>query len=60
MPEAAGTSPAAALDPPAWRAGRDTQFEKAVEILMAELKKNPPPVHKRPAFPNYHRRSASN
>jgi len=33
-------------------AGRDPQLEKAVELVMAELKKNPPvkPVH--PAYPN--------
>ncbi len=48
------------MDPAAWRAGRDLQLEKAVEILMAELKKSPPPVHKRPVFPNYHRRGTSN
>ncbi|MFH1573402.1 MAG: PDZ domain-containing protein, partial [Acidobacteriota bacterium] len=32
-------------------AGRDPQLEKAIEIVMAELKKNPPPEHKRPPFP---------
>jgi len=41
------------LDPAAWRQGRDPQLEKAVEILMEELKKNPATKSKRPAFPVY-------
>jgi tricorn protease len=32
-------------------AGRDPQLEKAIEVVMAELKKNPPPTPKRPAYP---------
>ena len=49
------------LDPEAWRQGRDPQLEKAVEVVMAELKKNPRPQHKRPAYPNYHNgRAAKN
>ncbi|CAN5472739.1 S41 family peptidase [soil metagenome] len=32
-------------------AGRDPQLEKAIEIVMAELKKNPPDATARPAFP---------
>jgi len=43
------------MDPKEWRKGRDPQLERAVEIAMEELKKNPPPAHKKPAFPNYHR-----
>ena len=43
------------LDPKAWRAGRDTQLEKAVELAMADLKKNPIAEPHRPAFPNYHK-----
>jgi C-terminal processing protease CtpA/Prc len=31
------------FDPQAWRQGHDPQLEKAVELVMAELKKNPPP-----------------
>ncbi|HMG35478.1 MAG TPA: PDZ domain-containing protein [Blastocatellia bacterium] len=43
------------MDPAAWRAGRDPQLEKAVEVLLEELKKHPLPPHpKRPPFPNYH------
>jgi tricorn protease len=42
------------LDPALWRAGRDPQLERAVEWLLDEIKKNPRPQHRRPAFPNYH------
>ena len=43
------------LDPRAWRQGHDPQLEKAVEIAMDELQKNPLPSHPRPPYPNYHR-----
>ncbi len=43
------------LDPAEVRKGRDPQLEKAVEVVLEELKKNPPPKLRRPAFPNYHR-----
>jgi tricorn protease len=33
-------------------AGHDPQLEKAVEVLMADLKKNPPARPKRPAYPS--------
>ncbi len=42
-------------DPALVRKGRDPQLEKAVEVALEELKKNPPPVLRRPAFPNYNR-----
>jgi tricorn protease len=42
-------------DPEAVRQGKDPQLEKAVELVMAELKKNPPPKYARPAFPNYYK-----
>jgi tricorn protease len=42
-------------DPALVRKGRDPQLEKAVEVVLEELKKNPPPVLRRPAFPNYNR-----
>lgn len=32
-------------------AGRDPQLEKAIEIVLAELKKNPPPRSTRPPYP---------
>jgi tricorn protease len=42
------------LDPKLWRQGKDPQLEKAVEVAMAELKRNPPPRYKKPAYPNYY------
>jgi tricorn protease len=44
------------MDPKAWRQGRDPQLERAVEVAMAALQKNPPKPTKRPAYPNYHTR----
>ena len=44
------------FDPWEWREGKDPQLEKAVEVVLAALEKNPLPVHKKPAFPNYHKR----
>ena len=32
-------------------AGRDPQLEKAIEVVMAELKKNPPAKTARPPYP---------
>jgi len=34
--------------------GHDTQLEKAVEVIVDQLKKNPLPTYKRPEYPNYH------
>jgi tricorn protease len=43
------------MDPAAWRAGHDPQLEKAVEVLLKELREHPrPPQPQRPPFPNYH------
>src|SRR4029077_5521581 len=42
------------LDPEAVRAGHDPQLEKAVEVVLAELEKNPLREPKRPKYPNYH------
>ncbi|MEW6126284.1 MAG: PDZ domain-containing protein [Acidobacteriota bacterium] len=42
------------MDPRAWREGKDPQLEKAVEVAMAALKRNPVVRPKRPAYPNYH------
>jgi tricorn protease len=44
------------FDPQAWRQGHDPQLEKAVEIVMAELEKNPPPKYQKPEYPNYHKK----
>jgi len=46
------------FDPAAWRQGRDPQLEKAVEIVLEALKKNPPPVPKKPPYPNYYKPAA--
>jgi tricorn protease len=43
------------FEPAAVRAGRDPQLEKAVEVVMQQLKEHPLPVYKKPAFPNYHK-----
>jgi tricorn protease len=40
------------MSPAAVIAGHDPQLEKAVEVLMAELKENPPARPKRPVYPN--------
>jgi tricorn protease len=42
-------------DPKAIEAGHDPQLEKAVEIVMEELKKNPPQQFVVPPYPNYHK-----
>lgn len=39
--------------PPEWRAGRDTQLEKAVGLAMDALKKMRPKTPKRPTYPVY-------
>jgi len=46
--------------PKAWREGHDLQLEKAVEVVLGELEKNPLPVAKRPAFPNYQETGSPN
>ena len=42
------------LDPAAVRQGHDPQLEKAVQVVMEELQKNPSAPLKRPPYPNYH------
>ena len=41
------------LDPKMWRIGRDIQLEKAVEVSLAEIKKNPVRKPVKGVFPNY-------
>ena len=43
-------------DPELVRQGKDPQLEKALELVKAELEKNPLPKPKIPAFPNYHKK----
>src|SRR5262249_43546932 len=40
-------------DPQAVRAGHDPQLEKAVEVVLDQLKKTPASQPKRPAYPDY-------
>ncbi len=42
-------------DPALVRQGGDPQLEKAVQVLLDSLKKNPLPKYERPEYPNYHR-----
>jgi tricorn protease len=44
------------FDPKAWRTGHDAQLEKAVSVLMDELRQHPLPTYQRPKYPNYHQR----
>jgi tricorn protease len=47
------------LEPQAARAGHDSQLEKAVEVVMDLLKKNPaPPAPHHPTYPNYQKTAA--
>jgi tricorn protease len=41
------------ITPADFRAGRDPQLEKAVELALAEVAKGPPPPVVRPEYPNY-------
>jgi tricorn protease len=47
-------------DPRLVRQGHDPQLEKAVEVALELLAKNPPPQFKKPAYPNYHAGGAAN
>jgi tricorn protease len=42
------------LDPAAFRQGHDAQLDKAIEIVLQQLKEHPLPQINRPAYPNYH------
>ena len=43
-------------DPALVRQGHDPQLEKAVEVVMEELRASPVPQLKRPTFPNYQKK----
>jgi tricorn protease len=47
------------FDPKLVRQGHDPQLEKAVEVALELLAKNPPQQFKKPAYPNYHTGSAA-
>jgi tricorn protease len=42
------------LDPAAYRQGHDAQLDKAIEVVMQQLKEHPLPQYPRPPYPNYH------
>lgn len=42
------------FDPKAWREGHDVQLEKAVEVVLEELKSNPVPKRQPPPYPDYY------
>jgi tricorn protease len=44
------------LDPKAVREGRDSQLEKAIEVVMQELVRSPVVKPGRPAYPSFHSR----
>ncbi len=44
------------MDPALVRQGHDPQLEKAVEVIMEQLKKNPPPTYTKPQYPDYHQK----
>jgi len=44
------------LDPKLVRQGKDPQLEKAIEIVLDKLAKEPLSKPKRPAYPNYHKK----
>jgi tricorn protease len=41
-------------DPNLVRKGHDPQLERAVQVALEQLEKNPPPTFEKPAYPNYH------
>ncbi|NTV81572.1 MAG: protease, partial [Candidatus Aminicenantes bacterium] len=43
-------------DPALVRRGQDPQLDKAIEVVMSELAKNPPVKPKRPAFPDHYKK----
>ena len=47
------------LEPELTQQGHDPQLEKAVQVVLEELKQNPIPHPHRPAYPNYHSQAAT-
>jgi tricorn protease len=46
-------------DPELVRKGGDPQLEKAIDVVMAEMAKNPAPKPTRPAYPKHHKKRIS-
>lgn len=42
------------IDPAEWRRGHDTQLDRAIQVVLELLEKNPPKEYSRPPYPNYH------
>ena len=42
------------LEPKAFAEGHDLQLERAVQLVLDQLKEHPLPTYKRPPYPNYH------
>jgi tricorn protease len=45
------------VDPASWRAGHDPQLERAVQVVLDDLQKNPPKKTQQPKPPVYQRRA---
>ena len=45
------------LEPKAFAEGHDLQLERAVQLVLEQMEKNPMPKYKRPEYPNYHQTS---
>ena len=43
-------------DPASVAAGHDPQLEKAVQVTLEALKKNPVVIPDHPSYPNYHQK----
>jgi tricorn protease len=43
------------LDPAEWRKGHDTQLDRAIQVVLELMEKNPPKEYPRPPYPNYHK-----
>ena len=43
-------------DPELVRKGQDPQLDKAIEVVMQEMAKNPAPKPKRPAYPKHQKK----
>ena len=46
------------FDPALVRQGHDPQLERAVTVLLEQLKEHPLPQYRKPPFPNYHKQEA--
>ncbi len=44
------------MDPALVRQGHDPQLEKAVEVILQQLKEHPTPQYRKPEYPNYHQK----